>query len=134
MIQFGLINFLTSGLANGVQAYGMHAPEKAKMPYITTEQDSAFRQRQFSATEAVETALIEDDFEISAWADDQITADVLAKEALTLLENYRGNMVDLDSPNITHHVADVKITSEIQGFDQKIGGYSHSIFISITYH
>lgn len=103
-----------------------------RLPAITVDLDSSFRFRHFG-TSNIQTGLIESDFEITVWGKEPGNVNGLAESVIANLENFSGPWVDGGSPQQTHSIAGIEITSEIVDFDGPTELYTYSIFVTITH-
>jgi len=130
MILAALIQHLRANLSV-TRIYAHQAPQDTEVPAIIIDQESVTRERIHSGTGAA-TALITTEFEIAVFATSLTDAVPLAGEIVTLLENQRVSMSDGFSPETIHRIADMRVETELSGFDTGMERWSHSIFISIT--
>jgi hypothetical protein len=131
MMQAALINFLNTALQ--MQCYASMAPTADMLPCITTDQQGTDRSRTHGADGKPETGMITEDFEITAWSRNELAAARAGQQVIQLLESYRGLMTDLSSPNVQHHVGDIRIIDTDQDYVHPEKHYAFSVFVSIHY-
>lgn len=130
MILAALVQHLRSNLSV-TRVFAHQAPQNTEVPAVIIDQESATRERRHAAGGAA-TSLVTYEFEIAVYAETLPEAVPLAGEIKTLLENQRVSMSDGYSPETIHRVADMRVESEISGFDTGMERWSYSIFISLT--
>lgn len=131
MIYTALIKYLKNNLSIS-RVYGNYAPQDTALPAVIVDVDGSTVNRHYAAAGAA-TGLKLTEFEVSVFADTQLSASEIADEITTLLQNKRVQMGDGASPETIHRIADITVNSEATGFDASVERPSHSLFITITY-
>lgn len=134
MIESALLAYLRSNLSVS-RVYMLESPPNPTLPCVVLDSNGDDVDRYYGAGGALTTGLHTLDMEVTVWAGkNTLTATNLAKEIITLLDNFSGPLTDTSlSPPVVHRVRTMRLEDNGMGFDGATEHHSHAVFLEITY-